>query len=261
MDEKKYDLRIGKESNERILEMEENGTIDYYLEFKKYIGEFLNNNYPLSQEDLRSILQNNPTENVINRQETSRILNEAMTQVLEEIAEENIQMLNGDFSHINESFQYRFSEKQQKMLQILWEKQRQEEQGITGEKIETSVGGNELAAGEELQLETEIQEEQDVSESELYEEDVSINEGTTNDNSQNVYTVQDNSQLEETIDIEAGMETDDTQGGQQLLDEVVKQSQKINVRNEEIKNENIAIRQAEIDYTNSKQKQTDIGRN
>ena len=44
-----------------IKEMEENGTIDYYLDLKKYINEFVNKNYPLSQEDLRSILENTPT--------------------------------------------------------------------------------------------------------------------------------------------------------------------------------------------------------
>ena len=29
-----------------IREMEENGTIDYYLDLKKYINEFVNKNYP-----------------------------------------------------------------------------------------------------------------------------------------------------------------------------------------------------------------------
>ena len=29
-----------------VKEMEENGTIDYYLELKKYISQFINRNYP-----------------------------------------------------------------------------------------------------------------------------------------------------------------------------------------------------------------------
>ena len=109
-----------------IKEMEENGTIDYYLDLKKYINEFVNKNYPLSQEDLRSILENTPTENVVQRQETHRILNEAMEEVLTNVADRNAQIINGanegiytEFS-MNDFKQEIFQMKQE-MLEKLWE--------------------------------------------------------------------------------------------------------------------------------------------
>ena len=77
-----------------IKEMKENGTIDYYLDLKKYIEEFVNRNYPLSKEDFHSISKDVPTENVIQRQETLRILNEAMKEVLTKVADRNGKIIN-----------------------------------------------------------------------------------------------------------------------------------------------------------------------
>ena len=116
-----------------IREMEENGTIDYYLDLKKYIKDFINRNYPLSQEDLRSILENVPTDNVIQRQETYRILNEAMEEVLNNVADKNMQIINGasqgNYTEYSvQDYKKEIFEFQQKMLEKLWEEQHREEQ-------------------------------------------------------------------------------------------------------------------------------------
>lgn len=44
------------ENRSIIEEMQQNGTADYYLELKKYINQFINKNYPLTQEDMQAIL-------------------------------------------------------------------------------------------------------------------------------------------------------------------------------------------------------------
>lgn len=273
------ELERMEESNTRITEMEENGTIDYYLEFKKYIRNFLDNNYPLSQEDLRSILQDRPTENAINRQETSRILNEAMGEILKEIAEENIQMLNGDISHVNESFQYRFFEKQQEMLKILWEKQHESEQEISEERPEAENNPSSTQIQEEQTIvedENGLQEEQDISDTEQgYEpqesQAVSGGESETaegqelSDGGEKIYNdvqesvpLQDNIQSQEAlISSETKMETNAR--GQQLLDQVVEESKEIDVRTEEINDLNREIKQTERNYIQSQEKpQQDI---
>ena len=91
-----------------IKEMKENGTIDYYLDLKKYIEEFVNRNYPLSKEDFHSISKDVPTENVIQRQETLRILNEAMKEVLTKVADRNGKIINraneGIYTELIEGF-------------------------------------------------------------------------------------------------------------------------------------------------------------
>lgn len=116
-----------------IREMEENGTIDYYLDLKKYINEFVNKNYPLSQEDLRSILADNPTDNVLKRQETHDILNNAMQEVLKNVANRNTEIINGanegNYTEFSvQDFEQELFQMKQEMLEKLWEKQHEEEQ-------------------------------------------------------------------------------------------------------------------------------------
>lgn len=125
-----------------IREMEENGTIDYYLDLKKYISDFINRNYPLSQEDLRSILENVPTNNVIQRQESQRILNEAMEEVLNNVADRNMQIINGanqgNYSEFSiQDYKKEIFEFQQKMLEKLWKEQHREEQMQSDEEQPT----------------------------------------------------------------------------------------------------------------------------
>ena len=204
-----------------IKEMEENGTIDYYLDLKKYINEFVNKNYPLSQEDLRSILENTPTENVVQRQETHRILNEAMEEVLTNVADRNAQIINGanegiytEFS-MNDFKQEIFQMKQE-MLEKLWEAQHREEQVQYEEGEQTTEQQN------------SFEEQSDVVEEQVYAQE------------------SENAQAEQT--------------GEQLIEEVVEQSEEIEIRADEISEVNREINQAERDFIQEQQPQQDLGK-
>lgn len=199
-----------------IKEMEENGTIDYYLDLKKYINEFVNNNYPLSQEDLRSILENAPTDNVIHRQETHRILNEAMEEVLNNIADRNAQIINGaNEGHYTEfstnDFKQEIFQMKQEMLEKLWEEQHREEQIQYEEGEQTTEQENSF--GEHSNV-------GDAHESENLQEE---------------------------------------QNGEQLVEEVVEQSEAIAIRADEISEVNREINQAERDFIQEQQPQQDMG--
>ena len=204
-----------------IKEMEENGTIDYYLDLKKYINEFVNKNYPLSQEDLRSILENTPTENVVQRQETHRILNEAMEEVLTNVADRNAQIINGanegiytEFS-MNDFKQEIFQMKQE-MLEKLWEAQHREEQVQYEEGDQTTEQQN------------SFEEQSDVVEEQVYAQE------------------SENAQAEQT--------------GEQLIEEVVEQSEEIEIRADEISQINREINQAERNFVQQQQQpQQDMG--
>lgn len=203
-----------------IKEMEENGTIDYYLDLKKYINEFVNKKYPLSQEDLRSILENTPTENVVQRQETHRILNEAMEEVLTNVADRNAQIINGanegnytEFS-INDFKQEIFQMKQE-MLEKLWEAQHREEQVQYEEGEQTTEQQN------------SFEEQSDVVEEQVYAQE------------------SENAQAEQT--------------GEQLIEKVVEQSEEIEIRADEISQINREINQAERNFVQQQQPQQDMG--
>lgn len=196
-----------------IREMEENGTIDYYLDLKKYINEFVNKNYPLSQEDLRSILENTPTENVAQRQETHRILNDAMEEILTNVAVRNVQIINGanegnytEFS--TNDFKQEIFQMKQEMLEKLWEAQHQEEQ----------MQHEEHEEGEQT-----TEEQSDVVEEQVY-----------------------------------AQESENAQG-EQLIEDVVEQSQKIEIRADEISEVNGEINQAERDFIQEQQPHQDFG--
>ena len=204
-----------------IKEMEENGTIDYYLDLKKYINEFVNKNYPLSQEDLRSILENTPTENVVQRQETHRILNEAMEEVLTNVADRNAQIINGanegnytEFS--TNDFKQEIFQMKQEMLEKLWEAQHREEQMQYGEGEQTT------------ELQNSFEEQSAVVEEQVYTQE------------------SENAQTEQT--------------GEQLVEEVVEQSEEIEIRADEISEINREINQAERDFVQQQQQpQQDMG--
>lgn len=208
-----------------IKEMEKNGTIDYYLDLKKYIDKFVNNNYPLSKEDLRSILEDDPTENVIQRQETHRILNEAMEELLTNVADRNAQIINGanegnytEFS--TNDFKQEIFQMKQEMLEKLWEAQHREEQMQYGEGEQTT------------EQENYFQEQSDVVEEQ---------EGQ-------VY-------LQKSENEQAQAE----QTGEQLVEEVVEQSEEIKIRADEISEVNREINQAERDFVQQQQPQQDMG--
>lgn len=207
-----------------IKEMEENGTIDYYLDLKEYIKEFVNNNYPLSQEDFLSILENNPTDNVIQRKETDRILNEAMEEVLTNVADRNAQIISGanegiytEFS--TNDFKQEIFQLKQKMLKKLWEERHREEQMQYEESEQTSE--QEYS----FEKQSDVVEEQ---EGQVYEQESG------------------NAQAEQT--------------GEQLVEEVVKQSEEVEIRADEISEANREINQVERDFIQEQQQpQQDIG--
>lgn len=72
-----------------IQQMEQLGVIDYYLTLTQYISNFVNNNYPLTMEDMAASVDDKQTENMIRRSETHRILKESMYRILMREAEEN----------------------------------------------------------------------------------------------------------------------------------------------------------------------------
>lgn len=206
-----------------IKEMEENGTIDYYLDLKKYINEFINKNYPLSQEDLHSILEDTPTENVIQRQETHKILNDAMKEVLTNAANKNAQMINeaneGNYTEFSTNdFKQEIFQMKQEMLEKLWEAQHREEQMQYGEGEKTTEQEN------SFQQQPDIVEEQE---------------------SQEYAQESENAQAEQT--------------GAQLVEEVVEQSEELEIRANEISEANREINQNEREFIQQQQPQQDMG--
>lgn len=191
-----------------IREIEEKGVMDNWLELKGFIREFLDQNYPLSQEDMRSILQGTPTDNAAKRQEVYEILNGAMDEVLRNAADRNTQIIDGAnqgsyTQYTTEDVKRDIFEQKQQMLEILWQAQHPEEQLQSGQSVVTS-GQNEYA--------------------------------------QDFY--------ETTEPVE---DAESVQQGQQLIDDVVEESQDMDIRADEISNSNREINQAEIDYVQMQQ--------
>ena len=203
-----------------IKEMEENGTIDYYLDLKKYINEFVNSNYPLSQEDLRSILENTPTDNVVQRQETHRILNKVMEEVLTNAADRNAQIINGanegNYTEFSiQDFKQELFQMKQEMLEKLWEEQHREEQMQYAEGEQTTEQENSLEEQSDVVEELEGQ----------------------------VYA----------------QESENAEAGEQLVEEVVEQSEEIEIRADEISEVNREINEVERDFMQEQQPQQDMG--
>ncbi len=207
-----------------IKEMEENGTIDYYLELKNYINGFVNKNYPLSKDDLRSIMENAPTDKVIQRQEASKILNEAMEEALKNVADRNAQIINeaneGNYTEYSvDDFKQEIFDMKQEMLEKLWNAQHPEEQ-MQNEQVEQTT-----------EQENSVEQSSDVTEEQ---------EGQ-------VYEQESENAQEE-------------QQGEQLVNEVVEQSEEIGIRADEISEVNRDINQAQMDFIQGQQfPQQDMG--
>lgn len=120
-------------------EMEKNGTIDYYLELTKYIQEFINRNYPLSQDDMRAIVRDETTDSSTRRQEAHRVLTAAMEEALNKFAEKNMQMISkaeqGTYTPYTVSdFEQTIFQMKQYMLGRLWRQQNQAENQVENSK-------------------------------------------------------------------------------------------------------------------------------
>lgn len=168
-----------------ITEMEENGTIDYYLKLKEFIQKFLDRNYPLSQEDMKATLKNVLTDNIKQRQEAYRILNEEMEEILNNVADKNMKMIeeakHGHYSNYTiQDYKKDIFEFQQRMLEKLWEEQHREEEIESMPKVEESqeqtdtlqIEGEELQKPQELEHEAQISEEEKDEQLEQYGEEL-----------------------------------------------------------------------------------------
>ena len=75
--------------------IEELGAMDYYLDLKKYIENFINRNYPLTKEDMASIVNGKDSFNVSKRKEVYRVMMSALSNILETIMKKNEQFVKG----------------------------------------------------------------------------------------------------------------------------------------------------------------------
>ena len=62
--------------------MEVLGISDYYLALTQYINNFVNNNYPLSKDDMAAIISGMETDNILKRNVTTRVLKDSMVRLL-----------------------------------------------------------------------------------------------------------------------------------------------------------------------------------
>ena len=109
-----------------VEKLEQQGTIDYWLELTTYIREFVDRNYPLTQKDLKSIVDDNPTDIVLRRNEVCNILKSAMQMALEKEALITKKIMekaqNGEYTSYSLSVaQQVIFEMKQFMLQQLWD--------------------------------------------------------------------------------------------------------------------------------------------
>lgn len=117
-----------------IEEMQNNGTIDYFLILRQYINEVIKRNYPLTKDDMESIVADTPTENVQKREEAYTVLTETLNEILKEVEDINNQMINlakrGIFIKPKsvQDEQKDIYDKKQRLLEALWKKQHPEEQ-------------------------------------------------------------------------------------------------------------------------------------
>ncbi len=105
--------------------MEENGTIDYYIELKKYIQFFLDRNYPLTKDDMKSLIEDSPSENAIKRQQVQRVLTDSLNEILEEVALKNEKIIADAYQGKNtkysmQDFRNDIEEYKQVMMEKLW---------------------------------------------------------------------------------------------------------------------------------------------
>lgn len=220
-----------------ITDMESSGTADYYLELKEYIRNFVNRKYPLSKEDLRAMANDTTTDNIMKRQETSKILEEAMEKSLENVANRNAKIIEGANNGVYTEFSvqdYRQEVEQikQEMLEELWNAEHQEkpiqEQNIENQTFQTN--------------------EQD-------DTHVQANGEPEQANSQE----QQNGETREGEEANPQMEASD---GEKIVNEAIEESERIGIRADEISQSNREINQAEIAYMQGQvqeQPQMDVG--
>ena len=76
-----------------LVEMENVGVADYYLELSKFIHDFVNRNYPLTIDDMKGIVNDVETENIKYRNEILKVMNAALEIILMRKANENLEFI------------------------------------------------------------------------------------------------------------------------------------------------------------------------
>lgn len=85
-----------------IQQMEENGVFDYYNELSSWIGWFIDQNYPLTEQDFLAIMNDQETENIKLRSFVSDVMNNKKFEILDREAAKNKERL----THFQETFDY-----------------------------------------------------------------------------------------------------------------------------------------------------------
>ncbi len=110
-----------------IEEMEKLGIADYYLDLSKFLHNFINRNYPLTEEDIKALANNGKTLNITTRKELMTIMNDKLSSILEEQALINQKFLNDlesgkPVTPINlEQYKKEIFNYQQQLLETLYE--------------------------------------------------------------------------------------------------------------------------------------------
>lgn len=111
--------------NMDINTMSQLGVIDYYLELKKFINEFVERNYPLVKDDYKAIMNDETTDNIEYRNEIFSLLFSELDRILIKKAEENIDFIRKLEQNIPvkaitvEEYKREIIEMQQYLLEIL----------------------------------------------------------------------------------------------------------------------------------------------
>jgi len=128
-----------------MAKMEEVGVLDYYLDLDKYIHNFVNKNYPLTEEDMRACMPNTKTvenngqfevvdteplqltENLKIRNEITNLMKQQLQEILKEKAEENLKFLKDLESgkpvkaENIEKYKQNIFNYQQRLLEVVWQ--------------------------------------------------------------------------------------------------------------------------------------------
>ena len=215
-----------------IKEMEESGVYDYYDKLNKWMNHFVNRNYPLSKEDLIALTNGETTENIINRNKVYDILKSELDKQLITQQGKNAEMLR----QMEEDKMYTpytiddlnndIEQMQQEMLEQLYNELHPQEQEYTGQ---TNLEN-------EASVETES------------------NQGMINQNDWE----QKNEEIYEGQRGEQGNEQEYTQSSEEMIKQVIEQSQELEIRSDEISTANMEINQAEQNYMLEQQMQENI---
>ena len=95
-------------TNKNISQMEAGGVFDYWNRLTIFIREFIDRNYPLSKQDMKSIMDDNLTEDVIRRQRAMKAMQDKLHEIVArefKANKHNIDQFTGkpDFRQVRET--------------------------------------------------------------------------------------------------------------------------------------------------------------